>query len=628
MGKTYYCKQCGKELKRRYKHELCQKHWEEKCRYGECISDTQMCEDDPSEIRVVDGIGRISLYNVLFEEIDEEILIDVEDIEKVNMYHWKKQQECIVGLQLGKHVLLPNIILDTENKVEYINGDILDNRKENLREVKKRNKKNKVTYEVSKRNKNKIIVEFVGESHNGVVGSSIVCSYPTKDGEYERILIECGMVQKNGALREEYVINKEVMQRVRDYGNFKAIFVSHAHLDHTGLLPSLVDYTDRFVMVHENKELLQPLLLDGAYILSRNCKVLENQKYKSEPFYTEQDVFRMLNKTEVYAKNDIYRLNDYVSFRFLPNGHIVGATSIELFFKTPSGNVKKVYYTGDISSPNNIQPFCEKTIIPPNANVVITEATYSDMTRGFTPKDIKKEREKMINDIKEELNKGNSILFGAFAMSRTQNLLHFLYNSFSNDETFKTPIYLDGKLSHEINNVYRSIFNSDDRKEFENILAWENLHFVNQYEDSVNIALRKDEQKIVISSAGMFNIGRILNHLKANVENKNYTIMIIGYCAPNTIGGQLLNERAREVKIEGLTYKKVAKVIRYKTWSSHIQGLELIKMLKGINTNLIIIHHSDESKYEFKEFAEEEFRFSGKSTRIICADGKNKIFFI
>ena len=83
MGKAYYCKQCGKELKRRYKHELCQKHWEEKCRYGECISDTQMCEDDPSEIRVVDGIGRISLYNVLFEEIDEEILIDVEDIEKV-----------------------------------------------------------------------------------------------------------------------------------------------------------------------------------------------------------------------------------------------------------------------------------------------------------------------------------------------------------------------------------------------------------------------------------------------------------------------------------------------------------------------------------------------------------------
>ena len=81
MGKVYYCKQCGKELKRRYKHELCQKHWEEKCRYGECISDTQMCEDDPSEIRIVDGIGRISLYNVLFEDtyLVPSIRIDIDN---------------------------------------------------------------------------------------------------------------------------------------------------------------------------------------------------------------------------------------------------------------------------------------------------------------------------------------------------------------------------------------------------------------------------------------------------------------------------------------------------------------------------------------------------------------------
>lgn len=230
MGEQWYCTQCGKILERHYKHRLCKKHWEEKCKYGFCISDTQMSEDDPSEIRVVDGVGHISLYDILFEETEEEILVDVEDIEKVNSYHWKKQQNCIIGLQLGKPILLPNLILDTENKVEYINGDILDNRKENLKEVKKRNKKSKISHDVPKRHKNKILVEFVGESQNGVVGTSIVCSYPTKEGEYERILIECGQLQLNGNLKEEYIINKEVMQRVREYGNFKAVFVSHAHL--------------------------------------------------------------------------------------------------------------------------------------------------------------------------------------------------------------------------------------------------------------------------------------------------------------------------------------------------------------------------------------------------------------
>ena len=116
----FYCTQCGRLLPRKYKHGLCEKHYNEYLQYGVCISDTQMSEDDPSEIRVIDGVGHISLYDLLFEEEEEEILIDIEDIEKVNMYHWKKKQDCIVGLQMGKPILLPNLILDTENKWQYI----------------------------------------------------------------------------------------------------------------------------------------------------------------------------------------------------------------------------------------------------------------------------------------------------------------------------------------------------------------------------------------------------------------------------------------------------------------------------------------------------------------------------
>ena len=382
-------------------------------------------------------------------------------------------------------------------------------------------------------------------------------------------------------------------------------------------------------MTYENKELLQPLLLDGAYILQRNCKVLENKKYKVTPLYTEQDVFRMLNKTEIYNKEEIYKLNEYVSFRFLPNNHIVGATSIELFFKMPSGTVKKIFYSGDIGSPNNQQPFCEETKGVNKANLVITEATYSDLNRCYSKNDVKKERMQMVKDIKKELNNGNSILFPAFAMSRTQNLLYFLYNEFHEDENFNTPIYLDGKLSHEMNNVYRYIIKNKEEKElFEKILSWEKLHFVNSYDDSLILANRKELQKIVISSAGMCNVGRIQNHLMANVENEKYTIMFIGYCAESTIGGQLLRSDVKEVKIEGMTYRKRAKIIRYKTWSSHIQGNELIKVLKGINTNLIVLHHSDDNKYKFRDIIEEELRLNNNSTKVMCADKNNNIFFI
>lgn len=165
-------------------------------------------------------------------------------------------------------------------------------------------------------------------------------------------------------------------------------------LDHIGNLPAIVDNVDKFIMGYENKELSEPLLIDGAYILQRNCRQMSNQGYKVESLYTESDVYRMLSKTSTYEEDVIHELNEYVSFRLLPNNHIVGATSIELFFKMPSGVTKKIYYSGDTGSFNNQQPFRKKTKTISNANLVITEATYSDLSRGFNAKDIEKEKKK------------------------------------------------------------------------------------------------------------------------------------------------------------------------------------------------------------------------------------------
>ena len=625
--KEYTCSVCGRPTKHR--DNICSKHFNQKKVYNCFLDENPRREYDPNEIVIVDNHAEIILYDgILLEETGETVLIDLEDMHKVKGYAWKKKQGCIVANDKGKTILLANLITETRENINHINGNALDYRRDNLEIIENKRKQPKNPYRIAKKNKNKVIIEFVGDSHNGVVGSSILCSYPTKSGEYEKILIEFGMVQKNGALKEEYNINKKLIDGLLSIGELKGVFVSHSHLDHTGLLPCLVDNTDKFIMTLENKEISQPLLLDGAYILSRNSKALESKKGTHPPFYTEQDVFRMLGKTEVYSKNEMHTLNEYVSFRFLPNNHIVGATSIELFFKMPSGVIKKVYYSGDMGSPTNQQPFCDETVVAKNASVVITEATYSDLDRCYSPKEFKKEREQMKQGIIDELKQGKSILIPAFAQSRTQNILYYLYETFSDDPTFNTPIYLDGKLSLEINSVYRSILKGEDRKKFEEILGWELLHFVSSFEDSMTLATRRDEKKIVLSSAGMMNIGRILNHLKANIENPMYTIMIVGYCSPNTIGGQILLDTTKVVKIEGMEFKKVAKVIKYKTWSSHIQGNDIIKMCKGIKTDLIIIHHSDDSKYKFANTMIDKLRESNKSTRVICADKDNSIFFI
>lgn len=222
----YYCKQCGREIPK-YKHELCEKHYNQWIQYGFCLDDNPRCEEDPNEVIVGNTYSSIVLYDSFQEEIDR-VIIDTEDVDKIKNHIWTKKQSCIIN---ERKELLQNVIMgNIGEKVEIINGDILDNRKENLKVIRKKEKKNKNPYMISKKNKNKIIVEFIGESHNGVVGSSILISYPTKEGKYEKILIELGMIQKNGALKDEYFANKEVMDRICGCGEIKACFVSHPHL--------------------------------------------------------------------------------------------------------------------------------------------------------------------------------------------------------------------------------------------------------------------------------------------------------------------------------------------------------------------------------------------------------------
>ena len=226
---TFYCTHCGRKLDKNYKNGLCNKHYMQKEKYGEFLDDTQRCEEDPNEIIIKDNHAEIVLYDLLFEEKDR-VIIDKEDVDKVKDFYWKSKQSCITSQLHGETILLANYLLDTNNKIDYINKNYLDCRKENLKVIEKKNKKNKNPYVISKKNKNKIIVEFVGKSHEGVVGSSLLISYPKKDGEYGKILIEMGMVQKNGALYDEYKVNKEVVEGVANCGEVEACFISHPHL--------------------------------------------------------------------------------------------------------------------------------------------------------------------------------------------------------------------------------------------------------------------------------------------------------------------------------------------------------------------------------------------------------------
>lgn len=402
-------------------------------------------------------------------------------------------------------------------------------------------------------------------------------------------------------------------------------------LDHIGNLPSLINnhISVPLITTRENRLLLEPLLLDGAYIIERNMKALQKQKYKVEPLYSESDVYLLMNNVIDKETHQIHKLNDRVSYKFINSGHILGGCQLILYIKTLSGNTKKIHITSDLGSSYNKSPFVLERDYVKSSSVSIVEGTYNDLDRGFkSKKQVEKERIKLKEIIKKELSKNKRILFGAFAQSRTQNLMMYLYECFKDDSNFDTKIYIDGKLCHSITNAYLEILQGEEKEYFRKVLNWKNFIYVKDYQDSLSVATN-NEKKIVISGGGMYTQGRILNHLKTMVEDKDSTIIMVGYCGIGTIGRELQRKDNKTIKIEGLEYKKKCKIYEMNTWSSHIMANENIDFMCNINTPLILIHHSDEDgKYKFRDTIEDELRDKGNSAKIIAVDENNSVFFI
>ena len=626
----HYCSCCGREIPKHFRKGLCQKHFDQMKMYGEFLDDSQRCETDVNEIVIYDDYAEIVLYDLLFEPLEYGVIIDKEDVEKVKLHCWSKKNGCIVANQFGRHVLLPNIILETDEKIEYINGDYLDCRKENLKIVEKKNKKSRNNYSVSKRNKNKVIVEIIGANRHQVTGSATLVSIPLKEGGYKRILIELGGNQTNQDLYTEYLRNKEIVESV-PHNEIDYVFALHAHYDHIGNLPSLIPngFNGKLITNKENREIMTPMLVDGAFIMNKNIQAL-NKKHNITHLYKEEDVYLLMSRCETYSMNEIHTLDDLVSFQFVSAGHILGSCQLILYLKTPTGQIKKLHFTSDLGSDYNKQPFVKPKDIVNSSNFSLFEATYNELDRGFkSKKECEREREEFKKFLKNELKNKRNILIGVFAQARQQTMMEFLYRSFKDDKDFNYPIYVDGVLGLTLNNCYLSVLEGEDREYWKEVMSWENFKYISSYEKSMNVACNKSEICIKISSSGMFSNGRIMNHVKTMIEDSNSTFVICGYQGEGTVGRELQRTDNTEVKIEGMMFKKKCKIYQMNTWSSHIMPMENINYMSQINTPLIVINHSDEEhKYEFRDIVENELRLRNSSAKVVCASDDNNIFYI
>jgi len=462
--------------------------------------------------------------------------------------------------------------------------------------------------------KNKIRVNFCGENAREVTGSMthIVMSN-------HEILLECGLYQSNSP-REDYKVNSQKFPfKVRD---IDYIFLSHAHIDHSGLIPKLYAQgcKAKIICAKGTKDLFKVLALDSAYIINRDCEFL-NKKYKmkASPFYTEDDVYTALKYVQEYEYGELVQLADDISVRFVPSGHIIAAAQIELWL-TEGNQTKKILYTGDLG--NSIPKYYVTPFEPvQKANLAICESTYSDAIRQVTKKDRTTDLWKINTVVKEVCqDKNGKVLFPTFSLDRTQNMLTFLYDMFGHDENFKVPILLDSPLASKLTGTYLKLLKGEDRKRLEDALIWNNVTIVDTYEDSQSWQ-RMKKPMIILAASGFMQAGRSRSWAKTILPDSKSHIIFIGFATDGSLSGKLRQAKTKTITIDGKAYANRCGITTLHSFSSHIQHDEMLKYYSEIICEKICLVHGEyKSKCAFGKELQEEINKKNKTNKVVVAN--------
>jgi len=459
--------------------------------------------------------------------------------------------------------------------------------------------------------KDKIKITFLGNNSEAVTGSMTLIETPNKN-----ILLECGTIQTNNLINDFKDNAKSFPFKPK---NIDYVFVNHIHQDHVGRVPKLIrdGFDGKIICTEITKEFMKPMGLDSAKIIEREADTVTHRKGKETyPYYTESEVWRMIELTETYDYNEIYNLDEEISFRFLHNSHLLGACQLELFIKESSGHISKILYTSDLGRVNLKNYYVDDLDKCTNANIVISECTYGDSDKNFKP-DRQKDLEKLKTTIHQvcDIQKGR-ILIPVFSLSRSQQILTDLYLMYHEDKSFKTKIILDSPLIWEITKVYKKVLKDDDLELFENACNWENVKFITDYKES-RACVENDSPKIVLSSSGFLQKGRAVNYLCEYIKHPKDCIITCGYSSPNSIAGKIKSGQ-KNITVDGVSYKNKCGLTVLNSYSSHIQQNELLNYLKDIQCEKIYLLHGDiDGKLHFKGLLEDELRKMNKTTRII-----------
>ncbi len=414
------------------------------------------------------------------------------------------------------------------------------------------------------------IIQFLGAS-GGVTGSS----YLVTGNSNQTILIDLGLFQ--GTDDKENINTKPISF---DAQNLSAAFVTHAHLDHCGRLPLLIQngFTGKIYSTKPTKEIIYLSLMDEVAIA---------QEEKKQPLFSKEDVEKTMKLFELVAYDEQITVGEF-SITFRNAGHILGSSSIEI-----TNNGKTICFSGDLG--NTPQDLIAPTEYITSANFVVMESTYGNSTHP--EEDVNTILQKEINSIEHA---GGTLLIPAFSIERTQEILHRLNHLKKTNKILQeTPVFLDSPLAIEVTDIFKqnpAFYNTDLQKD-ENPFDFPNLIKTKTGEESKQI-LKVESPKIIIAGSGMMSGGRILHHLINYLPLPTTKIIIVGYQAEKTLGREIL-EGVKNVKIYHEEVPVRAQVTHIFSLSSHADQPKLLEWLKHIkNVEKVFLTHGDNPQRE------------------------------
>lgn len=411
------------------------------------------------------------------------------------------------------------------------------------------------------------------------------------------ILLDCGLYQ--GKRAESYERNRNFLFDVQ---KLDAVILSHSHIDHSGNLPNLVrsGYCGPIYTTPPTADLVDVMLRDSGHVLESVAANLNFHRAKRgeppiEPLYTEEDGGQVAQYLQPMAYGQDFEPAPGVSARFVEAGHILGSAAIALRLEEKRRQVN-LWFSGDIGRPR--LPLLRDPVLPREVDYLVMESTYGDKPH--------RDPEQAFAELREvtsrTLRRGGKVIIPAFAVGRTQELVYDFQRLIDSGDIPRVPVIVDSPLAVQACDIFRQHVESFDQethdfiraRKNQTVLGFDLLTYTRSAEESKILNERKGPM-IIISASGMAETGRILYHLKYNIEDPRNTILIVSWQAPNTLGRRLA-DREKQVRILGNVFERRAEVATIGGLSAHAGQDFLLEYAAGAKdrTRQIFLVHGEE----------------------------------